>query len=402
MINRRDLIAGGLLAATAPTAFPRRAAAQLAGNAFIISGFPAGGMGDLVSRPLAERMRGRYATNVLVESKVGAGGRIAVNFVKRAPADGLAILQIPSSVMTLYPHIYKNLGYDPLRDFVPVTPTATYVYSFTASAALPATVRTVADFVAWARANPEKSSYGIPAAGSALHFAGMMLQRSAGIEFTAVAYRGGAPLLTDMLAGVLPVSFNVLGEVLPHIRSGALRSLGVCGPQRSRFLPEVPTMAEQGITDVALTEWLGWFLPAATPPEIVRALNTVARDGLQDPAMVASLANSALEPRHTTPEQCADLLREDFARWDSIAESHRLHDGGVAASARKTFRLRHRTDSAAPHPRSIRCPRPAGSGRVSVLSASANGSAMIGSAQSCHSSQCAVSVTRIRCAANSG
>ena len=116
------------------------------------------------------------------------GGRIAVNFVKRAPPDGLAILQIPSSMMTLYPHIYRNLGYDPLRDFVPVTPTATYVYSFTASAALPATVRTVADFVAWARANPEKSSYGIPAAGSALHFAGMMLQRAAGIEFTAVAY----------------------------------------------------------------------------------------------------------------------------------------------------------------------------------------------------------------------
>jgi len=320
MIDRRDLMAGGLAAAAA-TAVPRNAAAQLAGNAFIISGFPAGGMGDLVSRPLAEKMRGRYATNVLVESKVGAGGRIAVNFVKRAPPDGLAILQIPSSVMTLYPHIYKNLGYDPLRDFVPVTPTATYVYSFTASAALPATVRTVADFVAWARANPEKSSYGIPAAGSALHFAGMMLQRAAGIGFTAVAYRGGAPLLTDMLAGVLPVSFNVLGEVLPHIRSGALRSLGVCGPERSRFLPEVPTMAEQGISDIALTEWLGWFLPAATPPDIVRALNTVARDGLQDSAMVATLANSALEPRHTTPEQCADLLREDFERWEKIAKA---------------------------------------------------------------------------------
>ena len=319
MINRRDLIASGLLA-PASTAFPRRASAQLAGNAFIISGFPAGGMGDLVSRPLAERMRGRYATNVLVESKVGAGGRIAVNFVKRAPPDGLAILQIPSSVMTLYPHIYKTLGYDPLRDFSAVTPTATYVYGFTASAALPATVRTVADFVAWARANPEKSSYGIPAAGSALHFAGMMLQRAAGIEFTAVAYRGGAPLLTDMLAGVLPVSFNVLGEVLPHIRSGALRALGVCGPERSKFLPEVPTMAEQGI-DIALTEWLGWFLPAATPPEIVRALNTVARDGLQDPAMVASLANSALEPRHTTPEQCAALLREDYERWAGIAKA---------------------------------------------------------------------------------
>jgi len=266
-------------------------------------------------------MRGRYATNVLVESKVGAGGRIAATFVKRAPPDGLAILQIPSSVMTLYPHIYKNLGYDPLRDFVPVTTTATYVYSFTASAALPASVRTVADFVTWARANPAKSSYGIPAAGSALHFAGMMLQRAAGIEFTAVSYRGGAPLLTDMLAGVLPVSFNVLGEVLPHIRSGALRCLGLCGPQRSKFLPEVPTMVEQGISEIALTEWLGWFLPAATPPEIVRALNAVARDGLQDPDMVASLANSALEPRISTPEECGALLKQDYESWDRVAKA---------------------------------------------------------------------------------
>ena len=320
MINRRDLVAGGL-AAAASHALPRRAAAQLAGNAFIISGFPAGGMGDLVSRPLAEKMRGRYAANVLVDSKVGAGGRIAATFVKRAPPDGLAILQIPSSVMTLYPHIYRNLPYDPLQDFVPVTTTATYVYSFTASAALPASVRTVEDFTGWARANPTKSSYGIPAAGSALHFAGMMLQRAAGIEFTAVAYRGGAPLLTDMLAGVLPVSFNVLGEVLPHIRSGALRSLGLCGPERSRFLPEVPTMGEQGLKEIALTEWLGWFLPAATPPDIVRTLNAIARDGLQDTDMVASLANSALEPRHTSPEACADLLRQDYERWAGIAKS---------------------------------------------------------------------------------
>ncbi len=154
MINRRRLVTGALAGAAAPLSIVEPAFAQLAGNAFIISGFPAGGMGDLVSRPLAERMRGSYAANVLVESKVGAGGRIAVEFVKRAKPDGLTILQIPASIMTLYPHIYKNLAYDPLTDFAPVTTTATYVYSFTASSALPAGVRTVADFVAWARANP--------------------------------------------------------------------------------------------------------------------------------------------------------------------------------------------------------------------------------------------------------
>jgi tripartite-type tricarboxylate transporter receptor subunit TctC len=321
MINRRHLVAGALAGAAAPLSIVDAAFAQLAGNAFIISGFPAGGMGDLVSRPLSERIRGSYAANVLVESKVGAGGRIAVEFVKRAKPDGLTILQIPASIMTLYPHIYKNLAYNPLTDFAPVTTTATYVYSFTASSALPAAVRTVADFVAWARANPTISSCGIPAAGSSLHFAGMMLQRAAGIEFTAVPYRGGAPLLTDMLAGVIPVSFNVLGEVLPHIRSGKLRSLAVCSPERSRFLADVPTMVEQGIQEIALTEWLGWFLPAKTPADTVRRLNLIVRDGLQTAEMIDGLANAGLEPRHMTPEQFAAQLKQDYDRWAGIAKS---------------------------------------------------------------------------------
>jgi tripartite-type tricarboxylate transporter receptor subunit TctC len=319
MITRRHVIAGA--AATAAASIPLRARAQIAGNAFIISGFPAGGMGDLVSRPLAERMRGSYAGNVLVESKVGAGGRIAAEFVKRATPDGLTILQIPASIMTLYPHIYKTLAYDPLTDFIPVTTTATYSYSFTASAALPAEVKTVADFIAWAKANPKSSSYGIPAAGSSLHFAGMMLQRAAGIEFNAVPYRGGAPLLTDMLAGVIPVSFNVIGEVLPHIRNGKLRALAVCSRERSKFLPEVPTMTEQGIGAINQSEWLGWFLPARTPDSVVQRLNAIVREGLQSPDMAASLAASALEPRHQSPAEFATLLRQDYGRWAEIAKA---------------------------------------------------------------------------------
>ena len=322
MFDRRNVItAGAAIAAAAPLATIERALAQLAGNAFIVSGFPAGGMGDLLSRPLAEKMRGSYAANVLVDSKVGAGGRIAAEFVKRANPDGLTILQIPASIMTLYPHIYKTLAYDPLTDFTPVTTLCTYAYSFTASSALPAEVRTVADFVVWARANPTKSSYGIPAAGSSLHFAGMTLQRATGIEFTAVPYRGGAPLLTDMLAGVIPVSFNVLGEVLPHVRNGKLRSLAVCSAERSKFLPNAPTMVEQGIKDIALTEWLGWFLPAKTPADIVQKLNAIVRDGLQAPELVESLANSALEPRYATPEQFAALLKQDYDRWAPIAKA---------------------------------------------------------------------------------
>ena len=321
MLNRRKVVAG-LSAIVGGAAFaPGGATAQISGTAFIISGFPAGGIGDLISRPMAEKMRGSYATNVLVNSKVGAGGRLAAEFVKRSNPDGLTILQIPSSVMVLYPHIYKSLNYDPLTDFAPVTATCDYAISFTASSALPAEIKTVADFVTWARANPKQSSYGIPAAGSALHFAGMMLQRAANMEFTAVPYRGGAPLLTDMLAGVVPVSFNVLGEVLPHIRSGKLRSLAIVSRERSPFAPDVPTMIEQGYNDIYLQEWLGWFLPANTSADIVTRLNGFVRDGLQPAETVASLAGSALVPRHMQPQEFAALVKNDSDRWAQIVKA---------------------------------------------------------------------------------
>jgi tripartite-type tricarboxylate transporter receptor subunit TctC len=135
-----------------------------------------------------------------------------------------------------------------------------------------------------------------------------------------VPYRGGAPLLTEMLAGVIPVSFNVIGEVLPHIRAGKLRALAVCSAERSRFLPEVPTMIEQGVAGIGLTEWLGWFLPAKTPTAIVQRLNSIAREGLESKEMIDSLATSGLEARHQTPEQFAALMKQDYERWAGVAK----------------------------------------------------------------------------------
>ena len=228
MINRRSLLQASASVLALPAVHPT-AWAQAGGNAFIISGFPAGGMGDFVARPLAEKLRGKYAANLVTESKAGAGGRIAVEYVKRAAPDGLTILQIPSSPMVLYPNIYKKLNYDTFADFIPVTSTVSYAFSFTAGPGLPAEIKTVEDYLKWAKANPKQASYGVPAAGSALHFAGMMLARASGVELTSVAYRGGAPLLQDVMGGQIPVSFNVVGEVLPHVRSGKLRSLAKIG-----------------------------------------------------------------------------------------------------------------------------------------------------------------------------
>lgn len=315
-MQRRDFLAAGAALAAAGLA-----RAQLAGNAFIISGFPAGGMGDHVARPLAEKLRGRYAANVLVDTKVGAGGRLAAEYVKRAAPDGLTILQIPSGVMTLYPHTYKKLAYDPAADFIAVTSTVTYSYVLTAGPGLPADVRNVADFVKWAKAHPKQASYGVPAAGSGLHFAGMMLQKASGAELQSVAYRGGAPLLADVLGGQIPVSINVLGEVMPHIRSGRLRGLAVSSAQRSPFLPEVPTFVEQGFPDIVVQEWLGWFVPARTPADTVQRLNALVREAMQAPEYIAALAGNGLLPLTQSPEEFARLIRADAQRWGPIVKA---------------------------------------------------------------------------------
>jgi tripartite-type tricarboxylate transporter receptor subunit TctC len=319
MQTRRQLLQGA--SALAASAFCGGAAAQGTGNAFIISGFPAGGMGDFVARPLAEKLRGKYAPNVLVEARTGAGGRIAVEYVKRAAPDGLTILQIPSSPMVLYPNTYKKLNYDPLADFVPVGTTVTYAFSITAGPGLPAEIRTLADYLKWAKANPKLASYGVPAAGSALHFVGMMLAKESGVELTSVAYRGGAPLLQDVMGGQVPVSINVIGEVAPHIRTGKLRSLGVTSAQRSPFLPDVPTLAEQGFKDIVVQEWLGWFVPARTPPEQVQKLSALIRENLQSAEMVDSLGKNSLQPITQSPEEFARMVRADLARWSPIVKA---------------------------------------------------------------------------------
>ncbi len=317
MIHRRNL----LLAAASLAAGQRLAQAQTAGNAFVVSGFPPGGMGDMVARPLAEKLRGKYAESLLLDSRPGAGGRIAVEYVKRAAPDGKTILQIPGSIMSLYPHIYSKLPYDPVADFVPVSTLCGYVYSFTAGPGLPAEIKTVADYIVWARANPKQAVYGIPAAGSALHFAGMMLQRSAKFDFNSVPYRGGAPLLQDLLGGQVPVSFNVLGEVLPSIKTGKLRSLALTSPKRSPFIPEVPTLTEQGYPDIALQEWLGWFVPAKTPADVVQRLNAQVREGLQSPELQEALARNALVAQHQSPEEFAAMLKADIAHWGPIVKA---------------------------------------------------------------------------------
>ena len=302
-------------------ALPAAAGAQPA-QTVVWSGFPAGGLGDQVTRPLLERLKGRWPGTIILDSKPGAGGRIAADFVKRAAPDGATILQVPSSPMSIYPHTYgKKLAYDPLADFVPVTPLAAYTISLSVGPGVPAEVRSVPDLVRWARANPDKANYGIPAPGSVPHLIGMLFERGSGVPFKSIPYKGGAPLLQDLLGGQVPVAFNVTSEVLAHVKAGRLRSLAVASPQRWAAMPDVPTLQELGFKDIAAVEFLGWYLPARTPPDLVRRLNAAVQDALGTPEMAEVFARHGLMPVREGPEAFAQRLKDEIAHWGPVVKA---------------------------------------------------------------------------------
>ena len=212
-------------------------------------------------------MRGAYAPTVLVENKPGASARLAVEYVKNAEPDGSVMLFTPDFPMTLYPHSFKSLSYDPLKDFTPVGPATTSMLSYNVGPAVPASVKTLGDYVQWCKANPDKASYGTTSAGATPHFAGVMLSNEAKVPMNPVHYRGGAPAMQDVVGGHIPASVNPISESMPLHKAGTIRILAVTGAKRSQFLPDVPTMKEQGY-DVVVESWLGVFLPAKAPDDV--------------------------------------------------------------------------------------------------------------------------------------
>ena len=324
MQQRRAFLKASLASAAAVAALavlPLVAHAQPA-TTILWSGFPPGGLGDQITRPLIERLKGRYPSTLVYDSKPGAGGRIAVDFVKRSVPDGATLLQVPSSPITLYPHTYgKKLTYDPLVDFVPVVPLAAYTLSVTVGPGVPADVKTIDDLVRWAKANPDKANYGIPAPGSAPHFVGMMFERASGVAMKSIPYRGGGPLLQDLLGGQVPLAFNVISEVLPHLKSGKLRSLAVSSPQRWAAVPDVPTLVELGYKDIAVVEHLGIYAPAKTPPELITKLNAAVQEAIQSPEMQEVFTRNGLLPLRESPEVFAARVKEDLRHWAPIVKA---------------------------------------------------------------------------------
>jgi tripartite-type tricarboxylate transporter receptor subunit TctC len=315
MTNRRQFIQSAA-SLTALGAFPMAAFAQAVDQVRIIYGFPAGSSGDSVARRVGEKLAGTaYTRNAaVVENKPGAGGRIALETLKAAPADGSVLALAPVSALANYPFIYTKMNYDP-KDFAPVSIGAIMQHGLAVGPLVPASVKTVKDFLAWAKANPSQANYGSPGAGSTPHFLGALLGLNSGTELRHVPYRGSVPGVTDTVGGQIAAMVTPHGDFIPNYKAGKLRILATSGPKRSPYVPEVPTFAEQGFPDLTTEEWFGFYAPARTPQNVIAAASTAINAALKDKMVTDSLAVVGLIPHGSTPEEMARWQDSEAKHW---------------------------------------------------------------------------------------
>jgi tripartite-type tricarboxylate transporter receptor subunit TctC len=316
---RRRLLRAALAslgAGMAPRAF-----AQAATPLRIVVPFPPGGGTDVLARIFADRLRAQYPGGIVVENRVGASGRLGVEAVRNAEPDGMTLLFVPDFLLTVYPHSFRKLAYDPLRDFAPVSIVARSSLALSAGPGLPESVKTVNEYVAWAKANPKQAFYATTSAGGTPHFVGVMLARAAGVTLTPVHYKGGAPAIQDLLGGQVPVSVNPVGEIMPYARAGRVRVLATTGGRRSKFLPDAPTLVESGYPDIVVEPWLGFLAPARTPADRVDRLSSAIADAAKVPEVVEAIEKIGNEVVIVPPDAFQKVLREDIARWQPIVQA---------------------------------------------------------------------------------
>ncbi len=323
MNHRRHFIQtlGSAAALAALSPLGARAQGQPLDQVKIYYGFPAGSAGDSVARRVAEKIGGTaYTKNPgYVENKPGAGGRIAVESLKVAPADGSVLTLAPVSALSVYPYIYPKLTYKQ-SDVTPVSIGAIMFHGLAVGPAVPAEVKTLKDFLAWAKANPDKASYGSPGAGSMPHLLGALLGMRAGVDLKHVPYRGTVPSITDLVGGQIAAAMNPSGDYLQYMKAGRVRVLATSGKKRSPYLPDVPTFTELGYPDVTSEEWFGFYAPAKTPAATLALANTAINLALTDKTVIDALALVGLVAHGTTAQDMAADQQAEYERWGPLVK----------------------------------------------------------------------------------
>jgi tripartite-type tricarboxylate transporter receptor subunit TctC len=285
----------------------------------ILVGFAPGGTADIIARVVAEKMSGTLGQPVIVENRPGAIGRIAADAVKAAAPDGTVLMVQPIGPMAVVPHVYKDITYDPLKDFTPVAIGATFQFAIAAGPMSGA--KTWNEFAAWAKANPGKAGYATSGAGSLPHFFGVLLGKGIGVEMVHVPYKGSAAYANDLLGGQVASAVDAIADLTELHRAGKVKILASSGAKRSTAVPDVPTFSELGVQGVEAMGWFGFFAPAKTPKAIVDALNGAINKALQSPDVAAKLSGLGMDPATGTPEQFAKILADDYNKWGPIVKA---------------------------------------------------------------------------------
>ncbi len=278
--------------------------------------FPPGGAMDAIARTLGEKASHALGQPFVVENRPGAGGNIGADYVAKQPADGYTIM-ITSIGMATNKPLYRKLSYDPIKDFTPVSVLAVVPNVLVTNATQP-NVKNVSDVIAAAKAAPGKLTYASAGNGTSVHLAGEVFTSLAGIEMLHIPYKGSGPAVSDLLGGQVNYMFDSITSARPHIQSGKLRALAVTTAKRSSSLPDVPTMQEAGLKGYEVSPWFSVFVPAGTPPAIVKKLNQAFVAAMKQPEVVERFKSIGAEVVGSTPEEAAKHLQAETVRWNKV------------------------------------------------------------------------------------
>ena len=281
--------------------------------------FPPGGAADTTARGLAARLGRELGQQVVIENRGGAGGTLAVEQVARAPADGNVMLFATMGTHVINPAIYPQLRYDPVKDFAPVTLTHLTPRVLVVGPSVKA--RSAQELLAHARANPGRLTYGSAGNGSTSHLSGALFESLGQAQLVHIPYKGSAPLLTDVLAGRIDMTFDSLVVYDEHIRSGRVKALAVTSKSRIGALPNVPTMQEVGLAGYDVSNWVGIMVPAGTPAAVIARLHAAAVKSTSDPELRRQWVAIGIEPMMSTPQEFANLIRDEMPKWARIVKA---------------------------------------------------------------------------------
>lgn len=289
----------------------------------VIVPFPASGATDLVARVVTQRVAQDLGQQLVVDNRPGAGGTIGTTEAAKASADGYTLLLTTSSTHAISPHLMPRLAYDARKDFTPVAHLADAPSVLLVTNSLP--VKSVAELIAYGKANPGKLNYATSGNGTIVHLNTAAFSAQAGIEMMHVPYKGTALAIPDLVAGQTHVLFDSLPTGMPHAKNGRLRALAVTSPKRSSLAPELPTMAESGLPGYSSVTWFGVYLPAGAPPALVDRIHKAFAKAIQSPEVAEGLAKLGVEPAApSTPAKFAAMVQADSARWASVIRQHKI------------------------------------------------------------------------------